>query len=131
MKINIILSLITVLFLILNVNLIFGDPLIITRNGGISNEFRSLEIDTLTGFYFNQANHKGKISNDELKIIQNIIDNDAFKQLKPKYLNPLDVTSYRYTISYPSKKTGSSIDVTADYPKFLDSIFTIFEFYSS
>ncbi|KAN0026408.1 hypothetical protein ACTFIV_007392 [Dictyostelium citrinum] len=125
------LIIVSVLFLILNVNLIIGDPLIITRNGGISNEFRSLEIDTLTGFYFNQANHKGKISNEELKIIQNIIDNDAFKQLKPKYLNPLDVTSYRYTISYPSKKTGSSIDVTADYPKFLDSIFTIFEFYSS
>ncbi|EAL71384.1 hypothetical protein DDB_G0272464 [Dictyostelium discoideum AX4] len=131
MKFNIILLLVTIIFFILNVNLIFGDPLILTRNGGISNEFRSLEIDTLTGFYFNQANHKGKISNEELKIIQNILDNDAFKQLKPKYLNPLDVTSYRYTISLPSKKSGSSVDVTADYPKFLDSIFSIFEFYSS
>ncbi|KAK5574997.1 hypothetical protein RB653_010252 [Dictyostelium firmibasis] len=130
MKLNIVLLLVT-LILILNVNLIIGDPLILTRTGGISNEFRSLEIDTLTGFYKNQVNHNGKISNDELKIIQNIIDNDAFKQLKPKYLNPLDVTSYRYTISYPSKKAGSSIDVTADYPKFLDSLFTIFEFYSS
>ncbi|EGC28676.1 hypothetical protein DICPUDRAFT_43962, partial [Dictyostelium purpureum] len=107
-------------------------PLILTRIGGLNNEYRSLEIDSLTGYFFNQANHKGKLSPDELKVIQNILDNESFKALKPKYLNPMDVmTSYRYTISYQKKSVGTTIDITTDYPKFLDPLFTIFELYSS
>eukprot|EP01132_Coremiostelium_polycephalum_P003594 gene3594-4476_t len=100
--------------------------------GGVDKEYRSLEIDVNSGYYFNQANEKGKITPDELRVLNNIVDSDEFKALDPKYVLPLPApNSFRYTILYPDKKVGVTFDITSNYPKFLDSVVALFEKYSS
>ncbi|EGG15378.1 hypothetical protein DFA_10212 [Cavenderia fasciculata] len=105
---------------------------VMTRSGGINNEYRSLQIDLSTGFYFNEDNARGKLTNDDLKILNNVTDSDQFKTMDPKYVAQLpSINSYRYVISAEEKKVGVTFDTSANYPRLIDPLVTIFERYSS
>ncbi|EFA80787.1 hypothetical protein PPL_06373 [Heterostelium album PN500] len=104
-----------------------------TRTGGLNGDYKSIEIDVDTGFFFNQANKKGKLTPEDVRKLDEIIDSDQFKSLDPKYTNPNPLStpnSYRYTVSYSEKRIGSTFDVSTKYPDFLDQLISIFEKYA-
>ncbi|KAF2076250.1 hypothetical protein CYY_002428 [Polysphondylium violaceum] len=118
------------LLVLLFAQCIFCDTFFISRSGGVNEEYKSMEIDVNTGFYFDQSNHKGKVSEDDIRTIDNLIDSDAFKNIEPKYINQLENNQiYRY--AFTSKKIGVIFDLNANYPKILDPVVLIFEKYSN
>ncbi|GAM26446.1 hypothetical protein SAMD00019534_096210, partial [Acytostelium subglobosum LB1] len=107
------------------------DKFIATRTGGLNGEYKSLEIDLSTGYFFNQVNQRGRMTPDDLKILVDIISSDQFKLLDPKYITPGSSSlAYRYTFS-AYDKYGTTLDLKSKYPPFLDSLISIFERYNS
>ncbi|KYQ90871.1 hypothetical protein DLAC_11694 [Tieghemostelium lacteum] len=132
LKLLLIFSIISSCFLLFHITSGDSGDLVISRQGGPNNEYKSLQIELNSGYYINQNGKTGKMTMEDAKKLEDLVDSDEFKNMDPTTFHDSSNKPWKttYKITVVSKKIGIVFDITANYPKSLDPFVTIFEKYS-